>query len=91
MKSLGKTSALVIAAIEILVFSCNSPQRIGQSASNNAADSADVIQSRIGDLNFRLGVPTKETVIKLYDEMDFQRTVQCYIWGIRTVALEELK
>lgn len=91
MKLLGKTSILIVTAVGTLVFSCNSPQRKGHPASTNAADSIDIVNSKIGALNFRLGVPTKETVAKLYAEMDFQRAVQCYLWAIPTVALEELK
>lgn len=49
------------------------------------------IDTHIGKLNFELGVPTAETAAKLYDEMDFQRAVQCYLWGIPTVGIEELR
>jgi hypothetical protein len=49
------------------------------------------IDTRIGKLGFELGVPTSETAVKLYDEMDFQRAVQCYLWGLPTVGMEELK
>jgi hypothetical protein len=52
---------------------------------------AQTVKTRIGELHFELGVPTKETVTKLYDEMDFQRAVQAYLWGLPIVALEELK
>ncbi len=48
------------------------------------------IDSRIGDLSFTKdfvnGYPTDETVVKLYDEMDFQRAVQAYIWAIPLVG-----
>lgn len=49
------------------------------------------MDTRIGKLDFELGVPTSETAARLYDEMDFQRAVQCYLWGLPTVGLEELK
>jgi hypothetical protein len=49
------------------------------------------IDTHIGKLDFELGVPTSETTTRLYDEMDFQRAVQCYLWGLPTVGLEELK
>ena len=48
------------------------------------------IDSRIGELSFTKdfenGYPTDETVAKLYDEMDFQRAVQAYIWAIPLVG-----
>lgn len=49
------------------------------------------VDTRIGKLDFELGVPTSETTARLYDEMDFQRAVQCYLWGLPTVGMEELK
>jgi hypothetical protein len=49
------------------------------------------IDTRIGKLDFELGVPTSDTAARLYDEMDFQRAVQCYLWGLPTVGMEEMK
>ena len=45
--------------------------------------------TRIGKLTFESGYPSKETVQKLYDEMDFQRAAQAYLWGIPAVGLIE--
>lgn len=56
-----------------------------------APETVRTIDTRIGKLDFELGVPTIETTARLYDEMDFQRAVQCYLWGLPTVGLEELK
>lgn len=48
------------------------------------------VDSRIGSLeftkDFENGYPTNETVDKLYDELDFQRAVQAYLWSIPLVA-----
>jgi hypothetical protein len=38
------------------------------------------IESRIGELSFGGRYPSDETIGKLYDEMDFQRAVQTYLW-----------
>jgi hypothetical protein len=51
--------------------------------------SAQTIDSRIGKLDFELGVPTQQTAAKLYDELDFQRAVQCYLWGLAIVGVEQ--
>jgi hypothetical protein len=37
--------------------------------------------TRIGELKYEGGFPTKETVEKLYDEIDFQRASQAYMWS----------
>jgi hypothetical protein len=49
----------------------------------------ETVDTRIGKLTFESGYPSKETVQKLYDEMDFQRAAQAYIWGIPAVGLAE--
>lgn len=59
--------------------------------SATTACGAQTVDSRIGKLHFKLGVPTQQTATKLYDEMDFQRAVQCYLWGLPTVGVEQNK
>jgi len=48
------------------------------------------LDSRIGELSFTkefaTGYPTDETVTKLYDEMDFQRATQAYMWSIPLIG-----
>jgi len=44
------------------------------------------IASRIGSLEFEGGYPTSESIVKLYDELDFQRAVQTYLWAIPLVS-----
>ena len=50
----------------------------------------ETIDSRIGKLSFTKdfenGYPTDATVTKLYDEMDFQRASQAYMWSIPLVS-----
>jgi hypothetical protein len=43
---------------------------------------AQNVETRIGKLAFEGGYPSDKTVDKLYDEMDFQRAVQAYLWAI---------
>ena len=54
---------------------------------------AETIKTRIGDLSFTHdfanGYPTDATVKKLFDEMDFQRAVQAYIWSIPIVSMAQ--
>nr|WP_319396883.1 DUF1254 domain-containing protein [uncultured Desulfobacter sp.] len=47
------------------------------------------IESRIGELGFEGGYPSDETIGKLYDEMDFQRAVQAYLWAIPLVGFAQ--
>ena len=53
----------------------------------------ETINSRIGPLSFThgftTGYPTDETIAKLYDEMDFQRAVQAYLWSVPLVSMAQ--
>jgi hypothetical protein len=53
------------------------------------APAQETIDTRIGKLTFESGYPSQETVEKLYDQMDFQRASQAYLWGIPAVGLNE--
>jgi len=48
------------------------------------------VETRIGTLDFTHdfanGYPTDQTVEKLYDERDFQRGCQAYLWSLPAVA-----
>ena len=54
---------------------------------------AETMDTRIGKLEFTHsfadGYPTDATVEKLFDEMDFQRAVQAYIWAIPFVSMAQ--
>ena len=51
----------------------------------------DSVDTRIGKLGHELGFPTPETSRKLFDEMDFQRAVQAYLWGYPAVSFESIR
>jgi hypothetical protein len=47
------------------------------------------IDSGIGPLAFEGGYPTQESVTRLFDELDFQRAVQAYLWAIPLVSFAQ--
>jgi hypothetical protein len=51
----------------------------------------DKVVTRIGTLDFDMGMPTQETIKNLYDEMDFQRACQAYIWGLPIVSVRGMR
>ncbi len=61
------------------------------AAHPNATIPDSVELPRIGALRYELGFPTPETSRKLYDEMDFQRAVQAYLWGYPAVSFESIR
>jgi hypothetical protein len=59
------------------------------TAITTSAWPAETKDTRIGKLTFESGYPSQETVAKLYDEMDFQRASQAYLWAIPAVGINE--
>ena len=57
------------------------------------SSAARTVKTRIGTLrfthDFANGYPTEETVEKLYDERDFQRACQIYLWSLPAVSMAE--
>ena len=53
--------------------------------------SAQTVDTRIGKIELQNGYPTDDSITKLYDELDFQRAVQAYIWATPAVALDALR
>lgn len=47
------------------------------------------IDTRVGKLSFEQGYPSRETVEKLFNIMDFQRATQAYIWSLPIVSMAE--
>src|SRR5262244_3111907 len=48
------------------------------------------IQARVGKLTLENGFPTKDTASKLYDEIDFARATQAFIWALPAVGFHAL-
>jgi hypothetical protein len=51
----------------------------------------DSLERRIGKLSFENGFPSEETTRKLFDEMDYQRAVQAYLWAYPAVSFESIR
>jgi hypothetical protein len=51
---------------------------------------SDVQLTRLGGLQLENGYPSKSTVQKLYDELDFQRATQAYLWALPAVGFKTL-
>jgi hypothetical protein len=51
---------------------------------------AEAMDTRLGKLSFEVGFPTDATASKLYDEMDFQRACQAYLWALPAVGFQAL-
>jgi hypothetical protein len=48
-------------------------------------------ETRLGTLTFENGFPSEETTRKLFDEMDYQRAVQAFLWAYPAVSFESIR
>ncbi|MDR6413233.1 DUF1214 domain-containing protein [Paraburkholderia terricola] len=84
--SLNRRGTLKMLASTTLLGSVPTTQ-----AAERAEFSGDTLKSQISNLKFDLGLPTPDTVIKLYDTMDFQRACVCYLWATPIVGIESAR
>ncbi len=73
----------------------SSPVIQGGSVMTNSDHTApaypESVESRIGTLHYDAGCPTPDTSRRLFDEMDFQRAVQAYLWAYPAVSFESIR
>jgi len=85
MKSI-KYVVFSCAVLALLAVGCGKTEQAGSGNSMATTSSAETIDTRIGELNFTHdfanGYPTHATRKKLFNEMDFQRATQAYLWAI---------
>src|SRR5271154_3069941 len=84
MKTGNKQILLAAALVGVLAL-----------ATIGAQAQTQTVETRIGKLEFTHdfdnGYPTKETVKKLYDERDFQRACQIYLWAMPFVSFGQFE
>jgi len=51
---------------------------------------AESLDTRIGRLDLQAGYPSKATAEKLFNEMDFQRATQAFVWALPAVGFHGL-
>src|SRR6476469_3651821 len=67
-------------------FATTSPQSATQGQQLPASG---IVESMLGKIELVNGYPTDETVKKLYDDIDFQRACQSYLWALPLMAMPQ--
>ena len=62
----------------------------GVAGAQTASTTPATVKTRLGDLQFVHGFPTEETKQKLFDEIDYQRAVQAYLWAYPPVSFQSI-
>ena len=78
-----KNRCLIIIAFSSLLlnFGCK------KATTENVASASDSTSGT--EIKMDGELPSKESIPKLFDEMDFQQATQCYLWGLPIVAFAE--
>ena len=89
-------AALALALVLSSVAACRqtstpppAPDAAAEAAP--AQTNAPATGSRLGNLVFEQGFPTEETTQKVFDELDYQRAVQAYLWAYPAVSFESIR
>jgi hypothetical protein len=94
MKSNTKIIAVAVFAT-VFLLGALIVEAAAQEAKPPTDNGPQTLDTRIGKLTFTHdfinGYPTKETVERLFDERDFQRACQVYLWALPFVSAGEIE
>ena len=48
-----------------------------------------IVKSRLGEIELKNGYPTEASVKKIYNDLDFQRACQAYLWALPLMAMHQ--
>jgi hypothetical protein len=93
---IGPTTRLLVTTLTLMIGATAAQAQVTpkmKMTTNIPAGIAapDKMQTRLGTLKFFDGFPDKETVKKVYDNLDFQRAVQAYLLGLAPVNMAGLR
>ena len=94
MKTIRVLSTVSLLLLSLSVCSQES-MAIGENISPDNGRQYQKLETRIGELIFEndylVGIPTAESREKIFDEIDFQRASQAYIWSVPMMSFYSWK
>jgi hypothetical protein len=78
----------ILGLLALIVVLAIGTARMVQAGEVHNVETTD---TRFGKLTFEREFPTGDTAKKVYDELDFQRAVQCFLWGYPAVSFEAIE
>lgn len=88
MKPITKFSLLLLLPTTAIMLHTNALAQ--NTAAPKFIPTANSVDTRIGTLKFEKGFPTGETKRKVFDEIDYQRAVQAYLWAYPAVSFQSI-
>jgi len=90
---------LIVLFLILALFSCNNQEKVNSNSESTSEIepikkhivTPSVVESeRLGTLSYFDGYPSKETVQKVYDNLDFNRGVEAFLNGIPAASMQAL-
>lgn len=78
-----KSKCLIILATISLIFNVGCKKEASETVTESPVSQSENNIKMDGDL------PSKESIPKLFDEMDFQQATQCYLWALPLIGFAE--
>src|SRR5688572_26688606 len=89
MKPIKKFSILLLLPMTAMLVSSNVVAQ--KTEMPKLITTPNAVETRIGTLKFEKGFPTEETKRKVFDEIDYQRAVQAYLWAYPVVSFQSIR
>lgn len=80
MNIIHRTTVIAAALANFFAFTTANAQVLPTTGS---------IETRLGALELKNGYPTTATVEKVFDDIDYQRACQAYLWALPLMAMEQ--
>jgi hypothetical protein len=80
MNIIRRTTVIAAALANVFAFTTANAQVLPTTGS---------IETRLGALELKNGYPTTATVEKVFDDIDYQRACQAYLWALPLMAMEQ--
>jgi hypothetical protein len=85
----SRLSGLVIL-LAASTFLVGSIEASSQTAISPAISTPDKVETRVGTLDFKDGMPSKETIAKVYDNLDFTHAFEAFENTLQGVSIHAL-
>ncbi|NRB41728.1 MAG: DUF1254 domain-containing protein [Pseudomonadales bacterium] len=91
MKIMTYAAAFLVATFPATLLAKEAPTQGFNHAIPAEIMTPDKVETRIGDLHFYDGIPTQETLDKVYDNLDFIRGVDVFLNFIPATSIEGIR
>lgn len=82
--------SMLLFQMTVLSIATNVIAQKGNTDAPKVFTTPNAVETRIGTLKFERGFPTEETKRKVFDEIDYQRAVQAYLWAYPAVSFQSI-